>query len=101
MQRESTFIEINGQTITFETGKIARQANGAVIVRCGETMVLATACRSAEPLPNIDFLPLRIDYQEKFSSTGKTLSGFIKREGKPSQTEILVSRLIDRPIRPM
>lgn len=101
MQRKTTSIEINGRTIIFETGKIARQAHGSILIRCGETIVLATACRSSEPLPNVDFLPLRVDYQEKFSSTGKTLSGFIKREGKPSQTEILVSRLIDRPIRPM
>jgi polyribonucleotide nucleotidyltransferase len=101
MERKTISVDINGQTITFETGKIARQAHGSVLCRSGDTMILATACRSPEPLPNIDFLPLRVDYQEKFSSTGKTLSGFIKREGKPSQTEILVSRLIDRPIRPL
>ncbi len=101
MPCKSTTVEINGQQITFETGKIARQANGSILIRCGETMVLATACRTQNPLPDIDFLPLRIDYQEKFSSTGKTVSGFIKREGKPTQTEILVCRFIDRPLRPM
>ena len=101
MKRETTSVEINGHTITFETGKIARQAGGAIIVRCGDTMAMATACRSPEPLADVDFLPLRVDYQEKFASTGKTVSGFIKREGKPTQNEILVSRLIDRPIRPM
>ena len=101
MQRKTLSITIEGQEITFETGKIARQAHGSVLVRSGETIVMATACRSDKPLEDVDFLPLRIDYQEKFASTGKTVSGFIKREGKPTQTEILVSRLIDRPLRPM
>lgn len=87
--------------IIFETGHVASQANGAVIVRCGETMVLATACAAPKPDATTDFLPLRVDYQEKFSSAGKTVSGFIKREGRPSEREILVSRLIDRPLRPM
>lgn len=101
MQRKTKSVEINKQIISFETGKIARQAGGAVVVRVGETMLLATACASKEPLKDIDFLPLKVDYQEKFSSTGKTVSGFIKREGKPTQIEIMTSRLIDRPIRPM
>jgi polyribonucleotide nucleotidyltransferase len=101
MEAETIYCEVHGHTISFETGKIARQAGGAVVIRCGETLVLATACSSPEPLSDIDFLPLRIDYQEKFSSTGKTVSGFIKREGKPTQSEILGCRLIDRPIRPM
>lgn len=96
-----TSVEIAGKEISFESGKIARQANGSVIVRQGDTMILATACSSPEPLPDIDFLPLRVDYQEKFSSVGKTLSGYIKREGRPTEKETLVSRLIDRPIRPM
>ena len=94
-------VSINGRIIRFETGKIARQANGAVMLTCGETMLLATACAAKKPMPETDFLPLRVDYQEKFSSTGKTLGGFIKREGKPSEREILISRLIDRPLRPM
>ncbi len=93
-------VSVGGKEITFETGKIARQANAAVIVRSGETILLATAC-SASSATETDFLPLRVDYQEKFSSTGKTLGGFIKREGRPTEREILVSRLIDRPIRPM
>ncbi len=94
-------ITVGGQEILFETGKIARQANGSVVVHMGETMVLATACASAAPLTDIDFLPLRVDYQEKFSSVGRTAAGYIKREGKPTQHETLVCRLIDRPIRPL
>lgn len=96
-----TSVSFAGKEITFESGKIARQANGAVVARCGETIVLATACSTPDPLPDVDFLPLRVDYQEKFSSVGKTPSGFIKREGRPAERETLVSRLIDRPIRPM
>lgn len=101
MKAIRTSVTVGGKEICFETGKIARQANGAVVVTCGETLVLATACSSKEPLPNVDYLPLRVDYQEKFSSVGKTSSGFIKREGRPTERETLVSRLIDRPIRPM
>ncbi len=101
MKSNQTSVQVNGREIIFETGKIARQANGAVMVRCGDTMVLATACSTPEPLPDVDFLPLRVDYQEKLSGAGKTLSGFIKREGRPVERETLVSRLIDRPIRPM
>ena len=96
-----TTVTIAGKDISFETGKIARQANGSVIVRCGETLLLATACSSPEPLPDVDFLPLRVDYQEKFSSVGRTPAGFIKREGRPAERETLVCRLIDRPIRPL
>ncbi|AAD19136.1 polyribonucleotide nucleotidyltransferase [Chlamydia pneumoniae] len=88
-----------GKILVFETGKIARQANGAVLVRSGETCVFASAC-AVDLDDKVDFLPLRVDYQEKFSSTGKTLGGFIKREGRPSEKEILVSRLIDRSLRP-
>lgn len=101
MKRETMSVLINGQEITFETGKIARQAGGAVIIRCGETIVFSTACASPKADASTDFLPLRVDYQEKFSSAGKTLGGFIKREGRPSEREILISRLIDRPIRPL
>lgn len=99
-QTHSITISIGGRDITFETGKIARQANGSVIVRSGETMLLSTACKGPS-LPDSDFLPLRVDYVEKFSSAGKTLGGFIKREGKPTERETLICRLIDRPIRPM
>lgn len=101
MQRDTLSVLINGQEIIFETGKIARQAGGAVFVRCGETFVFSTACAAPKADPTTDFLPLRVDYQEKFSSAGKTLGGFIKREGKPSEREILISRLIDRPLRPL
>ncbi len=94
-------VSVGGREISFETGKIARQANGAVLVRSGETFLLATACAAASPADDIDFFPLRVDYQEKFSSSGKTLGGFMKREGRPTEREILVCRLIDRPIRPM
>ncbi|MDP1881077.1 MAG: polyribonucleotide nucleotidyltransferase [Parachlamydiaceae bacterium] len=101
MQRHTITIEVGGKEITFETGKIARQANGAVVVRCGETVIFSSACSAQNSDPTADFFPLRIDYQEKFSSVGKTLSGFIKREGRPSEREILMSRLIDRPLRPL
>ncbi len=101
MQRDTISVLIGGQEITFETGKIARQAAGAVIVRCGDTIILSTACAAPNSDQASDFLPLRIDYQEKFSSAGKTVSGFIKREGRPSEREILISRLIDRPLRPL
>lgn len=97
----TTSVEIGGRTITFETGKIARQAHGSVLLRCEDTVLFSSVCVSHNTAETIDFLPLRIDYQEKFSSAGKTLGGFIKREGKPSEREILISRLIDRPIRPM
>jgi polyribonucleotide nucleotidyltransferase len=101
MKRTTIEVDLNNGKIVFETGKVAKQANGSVIVSMGETMVFTTACASKAPLDNVDFLPLRIDYQEKFASAGKTVSGFIKREGRPSQREILVCRLIDRPLRPL
>ena len=100
LESHSITVSIGGRDITFETGKIARQASGAVIVRSGETILLSTACTGPTP-PTVDFLPLRVDYIERFSSAGKTLGGFIKREGKPTERETLVCRLIDRPIRPM
>ncbi len=90
-----------GKELVFETGKIAKQAAGSVLVHFGETIVFTSVCAAETPGENIDFLPLRIDYQEKFFSAGKTLGGFIKREGKPTEKEILTSRLIDRPLRPM
>jgi len=101
MNKESMSVSIGGREISFETGKIARQANGSVILRSGDTMLMATACASETPLQDVDFLPLRVDYQEKFSSTGKTLGGYLKREGRPTQREILTCRLIDRPLRPL
>ena len=101
LERKTMTLSVGGKEISFETGKIARQAHGAVLVKCGETLVFSTACMAPEAQEGIDFLPLKVDYQEKFSSAGKTLSGFIKREGRPTQRETLISRLIDRPLRPM
>ncbi|MCH9610491.1 MAG: Polyribonucleotide nucleotidyltransferase [Chlamydiales bacterium] len=101
MERKIKKVRISDdKELEFETGKIARQANGAVLVKQGETILFASACGAKEASEDVDFLPLRVDYQEKFSSTGKSLGGFIKREGRPSEREILVSRLIDRPLRP-
>lgn len=87
--------------LTFETGKIARQAGGSIFLSCGDTRILATACSSPAKSEETDFLPMRVDYQEKFSSVGRTLAGFIKREGRPTERETLVCRLIDRPLRPL
>ncbi len=102
MERKYKSVKISeNKEIKFETGKIAKQAGGAVLVHMGETVVFASACAAKESSEGIDFLPLKVDYQEKFSSAGKTLGGFIKREGRPTEKEILTSRLIDRPIRPM
>lgn len=101
LEKKETSVVIDGKEIIFETGKVARQANGSVMLHCGQTTILASACASQKPLEDVDFLPLRVDYQEKFSAVGKTLGGFIKREGRPTEREILVCRLIDRPIRPM
>lgn len=101
MERKKLTVKVGMHELTFETGKIARQANGAVLVRCGDTIVMSTACMAPKPAEGADFFPLRVDYQEKQSSVGRTLGGFIKREGRPTERETLVSRLIDRPIRPM
>lgn len=91
----------DGRTITIETGKLAKQADGSVVVRMGDTMILATVVSSAEAKEGVDFLPLSVDYQEKFASSGKIPGGFLKREGRLSDYEILISRLVDRAIRPM
>lgn len=93
--------EVGGQTITVETGRLAWQANGAVTMTCGETVVLTTATASKAPRPNIDFFPLTVDYEEKLYAAGKIPGGYIKREGRPSTEAILVSRLTDRPLRPL
>jgi polyribonucleotide nucleotidyltransferase len=90
-----------GRTITLETGKMAKQANGAVIVRSGDSVVLVTACTAPEPKPGASFFPLTVDYREYTYSAGRFPGGFIKREGRPTEKEILTSRLIDRPIRPL
>lgn len=91
----------DGREITIETGKLARQADGSVVLRMGNTMLLATVVSSHEPVEGADFLPLSVDYQEKFASTGKIPGGFLKRESKLSDYEILISRLVDRAIRPL
>jgi polyribonucleotide nucleotidyltransferase len=93
-------VDVGGRQLTLETGKIARQANGAVVARYGDTVVLATACMDSRPT-NKDFLPLTVDYREYTYSAGKIPGGFFKREGRPSEREILVSRLTDRPLRPL
>ncbi|WP_075219276.1 polyribonucleotide nucleotidyltransferase [Acuticoccus yangtzensis] len=99
IQKES--IEWGGRTLTLETGKIARQADGAVLATYGETTVLATVVSEKEPKPGFDFFPLTVNYQEKAFAAGKIPGGFFKREGRPSEHETLTSRLIDRPIRPL
>ncbi|AZH16818.1 polyribonucleotide nucleotidyltransferase [Brucella melitensis] len=94
-------IEWGGRPLTLETGKIARQADGAVLATYGETAVLATVVSAKEPKPGQDFFPLTVNYQEKTYAAGKIPGGYFKREGRPSENETLVSRLIDRPIRPL
>ena len=94
-------IEWGGRTLVLETGKIARQADGAVLATYGETVVLCTAVGQRTPKPGIDFFPLTVNYQEKTFAAGKIPGGFFKREGRPSEKETLTSRLIDRPIRPL
>lgn len=94
-------MEWGGRPLVFETGKIARQATGAVVVKYGETEVIATVCAAKEVKADQDFFPLTVNYQEKYYATGKIPGGFMKREGKPSEREVLLSRLIDRPIRPL
>jgi polyribonucleotide nucleotidyltransferase len=94
-------IELNGKPFIFETGRFAKQAHGAVMVRYGDTMVLATVVSESEPKTEQDYFPLQVEYREKTAAAGKIPGGFFKREGRPSEKEILSSRLIDRPIRPM
>ncbi len=94
-------IEWAGRPLVLETGKIARQADGAVLATYGETVVLATVVSMKEPKPGLDFFPLTVNYQEKTYAAGKIPGGYFKREGRPSEKETLVSRLIDRPIRPL
>ena len=91
----------NGRVLTIESGKMAKQANGSVIIRSGESVVLVTACTAPEPKVNANFFPLTVDYREYTYSAGRFPGGFIKREGRPTEKEILTSRLIDRPIRPL
>ncbi len=91
----------DGRTITLETGKLAKQADGAIEVRMGNTMLLATVCAAKDAAPGVDFMPLQVEYREKFASFGRFPGGFMKREGRPSDSEILTSRLIDRALRPL
>ena len=94
-------VHVGSRTIILETGKLAKQADGAVLVRSGDTVVLVTACHAANQREGIDFLPLTVDYKEYAYASGRIPGGFFKREGKPPEKEILTSRLIDRPIRPL
>jgi polyribonucleotide nucleotidyltransferase len=94
-------IEWGGRKLTLETGRVARQADGAVVATYGETVVLATVVGAHSPRPGVDFFPLTVNYQEKFFAAGKIPGGYFKREGRPTERETLISRLIDRPIRPL
>lgn len=89
------------RTIIAETGKIARQADGSVMIKMGNTMLLATAVSAKEVKENTDFMPLSVEYKEKFAATGRFPGGFMKRESKPSDYEILIARLVDRALRPL
>src|SRR6058998_3442576 len=101
-ERQATVsVTVGGQEITFETGKLAKQADGAVVVRSGETMVLATAMGRQEPREGADFFPLTVDVEERMYAAGKIPGGFFKREGRPTERAILTARMIDRPIRPL
>jgi polyribonucleotide nucleotidyltransferase len=94
-------VSLGRQTLSIETGRLAKQADGSVVVRSGDTMVLVTACAAPTPREGIDFLPLTVDYREYTYASGRIPGGFFKREGKPSEKEVLTSRFIDRPIRPL
>ena len=94
-------IDFGGKKITLETGKIARQADGAVIATWGETVVIATVVGAKKVNPETDYFPLSVNYQEKYYAAGKIPGGYFKREARPTEAETLISRLIDRPIRPL
>ena len=91
----------DGRTITLETGKLAKQADGAVTLRMGNTVLLATVCAAKDAVPGTDFMPLQVEYKEKYSAFGRFPGGFTKREGKASDYEILTCRLVDRALRPL
>ncbi len=101
IKSQSFECNIGGRSLTIDTGKLAGQANGAVLVRYGDTVVLVTACISNKPREGVDFLPLTIDYEERLYAVGKIPGGFIRREGRPSQEATLACRLTDRPLRPL
>jgi polyribonucleotide nucleotidyltransferase len=90
-----------GREISLETGKLAKQADGSIVLRCGKTMLLATIVSSANARDEVDFLPLTVDYREKYAAAGRFPGGFFKREARPSDSEVLVMRLVDRALRPM
>src|SRR5204862_3426483 len=95
-----TFDVGDGRTITIETGKLAKQADGSVVVRMGDTMLLGTVVSARKASPGIDFLPLTVDYREKFAAAGRFPGGFFKREARQSDNEVLTMRLVDRVLRP-
>src|SRR5690242_4615465 len=99
--KHSVEIDWGGRPLKLETGKVARQADGAVVATYGETSVLATVVAAKAPRQGVDFFPLTVNYQEKTYAAGKIPGGYFKREGRPTEKETLVSRLIDRPIRPL
>src|SRR5262252_6690977 len=101
MKQEIAIDLAGGKRISFETGKLAKQAHGSTVVRMGDNVVLATATANTEPREGIDFFPLTVDYREYTYAGGRIPGGFIKREGRPSEREILTCRQIDRPIRPL
>jgi len=101
MGKQEVSINFDGKEYSLQTGKLARFASGSVLVKCGDTMVLVTAVAAEKASPEIDYLPLQVEYREKSGAAGKFPGGFLKREGRPSDHEVLTSRLIDRPIRPM
>src|SRR3981189_3814631 len=94
-------VEVAGKRRSIETGRVAEQANGAVIIRQGDSVVLSTAVMSKEPREGIDFFPLTVDYEEKLYAAGKIPGAFMRREGRPSEQAILTARLTDRPLRPL
>ena len=94
-------IDFGGKKLILETGKIARQADGAIIATCGETIVIATVVGAKKLRDGQDFFPLSVNYQEKYYAAGKIPGGYFKREARPTESETLISRLIDRPIRPL
>ena len=94
-------ITIGGKEISIETGKLAKQADGAIVLRMGDTMILATVVANPEAREGVDFLPLTVDYKEKFAADGRIPGGFFRREARPSEREILVMRLVDRALRPL
>src|SRR5574344_63225 len=91
----------NNHIIEIETGKLAKQADGAAVVRMNDTMLLATVCAKKEAGENVDFMPLTVEYQEKYAAMGRFPGGFFKREARPSEHEILIARLVDRALRPL